>query len=80
MCRGPVRRRTMWRAMRRRALPMRCRRGRLRPLWLQLLGLLRTVLVISCHRLDLGLLTELLRERLFGRSLLLFRLVPFRLH
>jgi len=65
--RGTLRRRALrrrplrrWRALRRRrALPMRLRRGRgrLRRLWLQLLGVHRNLLVMEHRGVGLRLLT-----------------------
>ena len=51
LCRRPLRRRGAL-----RPLPMRRGRGRLRRLWLQLLGLHGNVLVMVHRGLDLGLL------------------------
>jgi len=51
LCRRPLRRRGAL-----RPLPMRRGRGRLRRLWLQLLGLHGNVLVMDHRGLDLGLL------------------------
>jgi hypothetical protein len=54
----PMRGGEMRRPMRGRSMPMRCGRRRLRTLWLQLLGLLRSLLDVDYYRLGLGLLTE----------------------
>ena len=58
--RGPLRRGALCRRpLRRRSLPMRLRRGRgrLRRLWLQLLGLHGNLLDVGLHGVGLGLLT-----------------------